>query len=948
MTPQQFVAKWKRSTLKERSASQSHFNDLCELLGEPKPTDADPHGDWYCFERGAKKTGGGDGWADVWKRHCFGWEYKGKRKDLDEALMQLQRYSIALENPPLLIVCDLENIVIHTNWTNCVNESIAFDLDDLLKPDALRVLKWAFSEPERLKPKKTTAAITEEAAAKFARLAQRLRDRGQAPDAVAHFLNRVLFCLFAEDVGLLPNDIVSRIMLTCRANPARSDMLLAQLFGTMSTGGAFGTEIIDWFNGGLFENGDAIRLEADEVEELLAAAQLDWSSVEPSIIGTLFERGLDPSKRSQLGAHYTDPETILRLITPVVVEPLMREWRDAKERVAGFLKSMAKASSEKAKKLNAGKALRAHQEFLDRLAGFRILDPACGSGNFLYLSLQALKDIEHVANLEAEELGLPMAFMGMNTGVHNLHGIEINPYAAELARVTVWIGEIQWMLRHGAQPSRQPILKPLDTIECRDAVLNDDGSEATWPRADCIVGNPPFLGDKKMREGLGHAYTEALRKCYAGRVPGGADFVTFWFEKARAQLERREASRVGLVSTNSIRGGASRRVLDRVVATAPIFSAWGDLPWVNEGAAVRVSLICFGDGEGPYLNGAPVMNINTDLTAGDVDATKAVRLNENKNCCFYATVKAGAFDVSGAIARTWLKQPNPHGKANSDVVKPWVNAMEITRRSTDKWVVDFGVNMSESDAALYEAPFAHVLDNVKPERDKTRREQYRKYWWLFAEPIPGMRKALKPLSRYLATPAVAKHRLFVWLPACVVPDHAVVVVAREDDTSFGVLHSRMHEVWALRLGTSLEDRPRYTPTTTFETFPFPPGLTPDVTAEEYASQPHAQRIAEAARQLDRRRQAWLNPPEWSDVVAGESGSTDRVVAKPGHEKDLAVRTLTNLYNAKPSWLRLAHDALDKAVAEAYGWHDYSPSMSDEEIMRRLLKLNQARSATNSE
>ena len=281
----------------------------------------------------------------------------------------------------------------------------------------------------------------------------------------------------------------------------------------------------------------------------------------------------------------------MRLVNPVVLDPLRDEWAERKverkaERKAEIAALMTKAAAKppSARTRATQEAHRVLQGFLHRLASFRVLDPACGSGNFLLLSLLGLKDLEHQVILEAEALGLPRAFPMV--GPENLLGIELNPYAAELARVTVWIGEIQWMLFHGLAVTKNPILKPLNTIECRDAVMNADGSEPEWPEADVIVRNPPFLGDKKMLGALGKDYVTRLRKLYQGRVPGGADLVTYWFEKARAQIGAGRVRYAGLVATNSIRGGANRKVMDRITETGAIFNAWSDEPWINDGTAV--------------------------------------------------------------------------------------------------------------------------------------------------------------------------------------------------------------------------------------------------------------------------------------------------------------------------------------------------------------------------
>lgn len=604
MTPEAFIAKWRDVQTKERAAAQEHFIDLCRLLDEPTPNQADPKGDWYAFEKGATRTGAGRGWADVWKRGHFGWEYKGKHANLDAALRQLQLYALALESPPLLVVSDLDSIRIHTAFTNAVQETHVVTLDDLADPDVRQLLKWVFTDPERLRPGRTRTEITERAAARFGELAAGLRARGHEPHAVAHFLNKLLFCLFAEDAGLLPPALFQRLLENGHKSPQHLPALLGQLFAAMRQGGPFGVEVIDWFNGGLFDGDDVLALERAEVVTLVDLSRLDWSQVEPAIFGTLFERGLDPGKRAQLGAHYTDPGSILRLVEPVIVQPLMAQWAQVRAQLAAHMDKAAHTTDKRAATKTRAAAQQTLRAFLERLGTYRVLDPACGSGNFLYLALRALKDIEHRAILEAEALGLAREFPAV--GPQAVQGLELNAYAAELARVTVWIGEIQWMLRHGYSLSRNPVLKPLDTIQQRDALLNPDGSEAAWPAADAIVGNPPFLGDKKMLRELGEDYVSRLRSRYAGRVPGGADLVTYWFEKARAQIATGQARAAGLVATNSIRGGANRKVLERILAHGPIFNAWSDEPWINEGAAVRVSLVCFGapDAEAPGQDGA--------------------------------------------------------------------------------------------------------------------------------------------------------------------------------------------------------------------------------------------------------------------------------------------------------------------------------------------------------
>lgn len=948
MTPEAFISKWTESTTTERASSQSHFIDLCKLLDEPTPQDADPHGEWYAFEKGVEKTGAGHGWADVWKRGCFGWEYKrksgGRASTMSGALAQLQLYALALESPPLLIVSDIDTIEIHTAFQNAVQEVHYITLADIADHKKRQLLKWAFDEPERLRPTRTRDQITKEAAGQFAQLAYELRGEGHDPLVVAHFLNKILFCMFAEDAGILRSGLFTEVAEQGVEHPEHFDIVLAGLFQAMQKGGPFGVEIIDWFNGGLFDNDGTLPLTLSQLLTIRDLARMDWSQIEPAVFGTLFERGLDPAKRSQLGAHYTDPESIMRLVNPTIVEPLLAEWQAIKPKIAHHMERLEKVKTKQATEKRRRSAQELLNTFLEKLKNFRVLDPACGSGNFLYLSLHALKNIEHRINIEAEALGLQRQLP--QVGPEAVLGIEKNTYAAELARVTIWIGEIQWMLSHGYAYSKDPILKPLNTIEERDALINSDGSVANWPDANVIIGNPPFIGNKKMIAELGEEYVTKVRGAFKDRVPGGADFVTFWFEKSRDQIENNNTQFAGLVSTNSIRGGKNRDVLKRIIETGKIFNAWSDEPWINEGAAVRVSLLAFTDKISKvsfFLNGTPADKIYSDLTSGSnqaVDITEAKKIKSNVGVAFQGSIKAGDFDVSGELARTWLQLPsNPNGRRNNDVLFPWVNGADVTRRNRGKWIVNFGFNTIKENAALYEAPFTHVEKHVLPKRKEFRDERARNHWWIHHRPRPKLFAACASLSRYIITPRVSKYRVFCWMPKIVVPDSATIAFAREDDVTFGILHSRLHEVWSLRQGTHLGkgNDPRYTPTSTFETFPFPEGLTPDLEPGKYCNQ-HSDAIANAAKKLNELRENWLNPVEWiTKEVEVFPGYPDRILpANENAAKELESRTLTHLYNLRPTWLDDAHRKLDETVSAAYGW---DADLSDDEILKNLLELN---------
>jgi type II restriction/modification system DNA methylase subunit YeeA len=441
---------------------------------------------------------------------------------------------------------------------------------------------------------------------------------------VAHFVNQLVFCFFANSVKLLPEGFFPKLLKRAGQRPDRAQENFNSLFEAMEHGGEFDLTDIAHFNGGLFDGRRALRLDDGDIGLLIAAASLDWSLIDPTIFGTLFERFLDPDKRAQIGAHYTDPEKIMMIVEPVILRPLRAEWEVAKAETEKLVEA---AHLKKGRSFDnaMAKAEEPRARFLEQLRKVSILDPACGSGNFLYLALQGVKDIELKANLECEAMGLAPRIPVI--GPEIVHGIEINPLAAELARTTIWIGDIQWRIRNGIYASPQPILRKLDTIECRDALVtkNPDGScaEAEWPAAEFIVGNPPFLGGKLLRAGLGHEYIERLFQIFSDRVPAEADLVTYWFEKARKQMLQKQTRRAGLVATNSIRQGANRRLLERVTEIAPIFDAWSDEPWVVEGAAIRVSLICFGElfaGERLALNSVNTAKINIDLTGGKADS----------------------------------------------------------------------------------------------------------------------------------------------------------------------------------------------------------------------------------------------------------------------------------------------------------------------------------------
>jgi hypothetical protein len=467
--------------------------------------------------------------------------------------------------------------------------------------------------------------------------------------------------------------------------------------------------------------------------------------------------------------------------------------------------------------------------------------------------------------------------------------------------------------------------------------------QVEWPAAEFIVGNPPFLGANKFKRKIENA--DALREVFDGRVPPTADLVCYWFEKVSSQFRSGLASRFGLLATSAIRAGNNLKFLDRIWSSLNVVEAWDDLPWLIDGASVRVSIICGGQGQKLRLNGNAVGQINSDLTAFTFGGFAQARpLAENANTAFQGSKKVGSFEIAGNVARDMLALPaNPNLKSNSEVVKRSWLSTDFMSRDRDAWIVDFGTSMTEREASLYERPFEYVVEHVKKKRIKNARESRSANWWRHGDPQPKMRTAVAHLSRYIVTPEVHTLRVFVWAHRSVLSDCKIMVIARDDDCTFGILSSNYHGQWAIFNGGERGAGRTYTPSTAFGTFPFPEGLTPNIPAEDYENDPGAQAIGKAARRLDELRNAWLNP---SDLVRIEPevvpGYPDRILPKDAEAAvTLRTRTLTNLYNQRPQWLADAHCDLDAAVAAAYGW---PADISEEDALAKLLEMNLARSA----
>jgi type II restriction/modification system DNA methylase subunit YeeA len=1052
MTAAEFKKKWGRYTGKESSGYQDHFNDLCRLLKQQTPVEADPTGsDLFCFQKRVVKDAEifdlseakdapaptERGFADVWKKGCFAWEYKGKKKNLNDAYKQLLRYRESLLNPPLLVVCDFDRYIVRTNFNGTVQEVYEFTNDQIDEPRNLRVLRALFANPEQLKPVETTDKVTEALAGQIAEIARSLQSREsvELADAknrrevnvaqktnlrIARFLNRIVFCFFAEDTDLLPEGLFTQLAYQGLKDPALFTQALEELFRVMATGGLYGHHKIRHFNGHLFEEATVFELTEEEIKKLAEAAERDWQFIQPAIMGTLFERALDESQRAQLGAHYTSEADIKTLVEPVLMQPFRREWAEIKGELA-----IAYAK---------GKGTPAQRErlatFQKKLSTVTVLDPACGSGNFLYVSLQLLLGLEKEVITFATQMGYSFK---PQVSVQQLKAIEINPYAFELAQVSVQIGYLQWRRDNGFDNDRTPVLQVLDGFENEDALLRvtyrkipknlkeardleDEGVspfqlrafyEKRWPECDIIVGNPPWLGDKLMRRELGDEYVQELRKIYA-RIPGQSDLCCYWFEKARDLIEHRKCKRAGLLATQGIRGGSNREVLTRIKETGDIFFAVSDREWVLKGANVHGSMVGFDSGveKIKILDDEIVPSIESNLWDNKA-LTETKILKANSETCFLGVMKAGAFDIDESSAKAMLLAANNRWLPNSDVLRPRFTARDILQRTGGGWIIDFGYDSENNFAEKFRAPYKHIYAHVKPERMQNRRKSLAKYWWLHGEPRPGMRNALTGLHRFIVTPEVSKHRIFVWMDAVNLADHQTRVFARSDSYFFGVLQSRIHEVWALAQGTQLRDKEsgfRYTPTSCFETFPFAfpddlqqpkipdrktaPTVTVDPDWDEYMAKKfntvnedapafyhgpgsrelnpaeHRSAIGAAAKELNELREGWLNPPEWTvEKVLTFPGSVKgpwaRYVTKPDKHGIGTVRYPRLEPRNADCAAELKERTLTNLYNERPAWLDlahkkldaavadaygWPADLTDEQILEKLLALNLERAA----
>lgn len=1073
-TPEQitaFIERWERSGAAERANYQMFLSELCDIIGVPRPdpTSPDPAKNRYVFDRAITRINP-DGststnYIDLYKAGCFVNETKqglsaadatdeiakttatktghGKRgtiafdKALERAFHQGRGYITALPadegRPPFLIVCDVGHTIdLYAEFTCTGGQyerfpdpvSYRITLPDLHRPEIRERLRRVWLDPHSLDPSKVAAKVTRDIAGRLALLAKSLEADGHDPQVIAGFLQRSLFTMFAEDVGLLPDDGFKTLLERAKENPRGFPVLISALWKEMATGTHYSALLfkeIAHFNGGLFENTSAPPLSAAQLDMLADAAATDWSGVEPSIFGTLLVRALDPRERHKLGAEYTPRSYVERLIRPTIIGPLREEWdsiriaaatlheeADQAEIQADQLEADAKAKmlagdSAAAKQLGAdaarlrkdadkkdAEALAQVIDFHRYLCGLTVLDPACGTANFLYVTM------EHMKRLEAEVLQLidalggnaGMEMQGFRVRPEHFLGLEINKQAVAIAQLVLWIGYFQWQHKTTgkADTGDRPLLPKDRSIFEQDAVLAYDeriprrdpetgeiltiwdghstkphpitGKEvpdesartvlfdylnprrAEWPKADYIVGNPPFLGSKRMKDALGDGYTQALHKAWRGLVPGAADFVFYWWKKAADLVATGDCIRFGFITTNSLTQSTAREITESFLSDyknpGHLAFAIPDHPWIDsaDGAAVRISMTTGAKGaregilalvkseavgafgELDVLLSETHGIIHSDLSIG-VAATSTVPLRANSLLCWQGCKLVGAgFQVDQAVT-SLLGEFGTDGKR---ILKSYWAGSDITKKRTPRHVIDFFGYDENCAKKAHPAAYQHLLIHVKPERDQNRDQGFRDKWWLFGRPRPDLRNACHSLRRYIVTSEVAKHRCFVFLdwPDELI-DGSIMAVASDDAFVFGILSSQVHCLWSLQAGGTLEDRPRYQAGVCFDPFPFP-------ALEEGELK---QRIRDLGERLDahRKRQQELHPDltltgiynVLQKIRSGEAlNAKDKII----HDQGLV------------SVLKQLHDDLDSAVLEAYGWTDIASATPPADILAR--------------
>ncbi|WP_244598394.1 class I SAM-dependent DNA methyltransferase [Rhizobium tubonense] len=875
----------------------------------------------------------------------------------------------AHEPPPFVLVCDVGHCI--EVYANFRRDGKAYDqfpdrrsfriyLEDLRDADIRQRLRTIWTEPVSLDPSRHAARVTREIATRIAKVSQALEKSGHATEEVASFLMRVLFTMFAEDIELLPKDSFKGLLIDCVEKPEIFPGMMEDLWKAMDEGIFTATirQKVKKFNGEFFKKRKALKLAKEEIGELVAAASHDWKDVEPAIFGTFIEQALDPDDRRKLGAHYTPRAYVERLVIATVIDPLRAEWGQV---LSTAERQMAEARNDA--------AVKTVQSFHEKLCDTKVLDPACGTGNFLYVSLELMKKLEGDVLEALNDLGGQEALTGLETHTvdpHQFLGLELNSRAAGIAELVLWIGHLQWHFRtKGAAPS-EPILRAFHNIQCVDAVLKwdgypmpkvVDGKEAypnprrpDWPKADYIVGNPPFIGGKDIRARMGGAYAEALWKAHS-HMNESADFVMYWWDRSAELLLKKGSGlkRFGYVTTNSISQVFQRRVMERHLnAKKPVslVMAVPDHPWIkisSDSAAVRIAMTVAeaGKHEGLLLEvtaeegvdtDSPMIlfdekrgTINSDLTVG-VDVTKAIALNANVG------ISSAGMKLHGSGFTVTPKEAVLLGLGRrpglQNYVRGYRNGRDLMARSRGLLAIDMYGMTAEGVRSNYPEIYQHLLLAVKPERDTNRDADIRRRWWLFGRTRDEIRPALADLSRYIATVETAKHRVFQFLDASILPDNKLLAIALPTGFTLGILSSHIHVTWALRAGSWLGvgNDPVYVKSRCFDPFPFP-----------IATDTQKQIIGDIAEELDAHRKRVLEAHEHL-TLTGLYNVLERLKAGVG-SADLDARERRIFDDGLVLIMKELHDRLDAAVADAYGW---PVDLSEEEVLANLVALNKER------
>ncbi|MGH7026723.1 class I SAM-dependent DNA methyltransferase [Brevundimonas sp.] len=1046
MDADDFIRRWSEAPISERAHYQTFIAQLCRLIGVAAPDDERTGDLDYCFERPVKflhEDGGSHpGYIDCYRRGAFVLEAKqsGKRGAggaLDpqpqlalfggrgrkasagvtgglEALMrnakrQAENYAKALDEwPPFIVVIDVGRAI--ELWSDFGRQGKAYvpfpdraryriemaHLRDAAVRDRLRRV-W--SDPMSLDPAARVAEVTTDIAGRLAWLVRSIGGRVPAgpdgrPDPVARaaranqtalFVMQCIFAMFADSVGLIEDKGFRRFLEGYRGHADQFHLGAGDFFRRMDEGGHCSAirQTLRRFNGGLFRHAAVLPITEDELEALIAAARRDWASVEPAIFGTLLEQALAPDERAELGAHYTPRAYVERLVEPTIMEPLRADWEAAEASAIGRYV----AGDHKS-------ARRLVRDFHRDLCRIRVLDPACGTGNFLYVAMGMMKELEGEVLAVLAEMGEAqgtLALDGHTVSPEQFWGLEKNAYAAWIAEMVMWIGYLQWHFRvYGDAKPSEPILRNFERIRQIDALLSwsreelvrdaigrpvtrarprrkdgdapvlfsvaderevvrlIDPSPTPWPDVHFIIGNPPFIGGKDLRRELGDGYVDALWHVRQGRFRS-ADLVTAWWDRAADILTTRGSKlrRFGFITTNSITQTFSRRVLEHHLKGAPpmrLVFAIPDHPWIKGGdrAAVRIAMTVAErgepDGQGRLLTVMSETGLHTDapeivfseargavsadLTVG-VDVTEAVALKANALLCSPGVKLHGAgFIVAPDRAAALLSASEPEA---ASPIRAYRNGRDLADRPRGVNVIDlFGWDEAEV-RRRHPAIFQHVLETVKPERDRNNRASYRDNWWIFGEPRRELRPALEGLPRYIATVETAKHRWFQFMEADILPDNRLVCIASDSSAVLGVLSSLLHGDWALAQGGTLEDRPVYTKGACFDAFPFP-NLEGRAGAE----------IAVLAGEVDELRTRVLARHAFLSMTGLYNARARLSAGGPLTEAERAVHEAGCI-----GLLDHLHRRLDAAVLAAYGW---PADLSVQEAMVRLVALNRERAA----